>query len=582
MAKTFNSNILNYSPALVKEFSFNEISYFSERAIINKDYIGLQYLMENMSNKLSTNTPLGDAIERMDVKAVKIIVGAAKNSNNSYYSNDSYIDRWLIESLFENQLQLEIIELTETELQERRIEIFEILLNSKSKDSLTASHIQKLAALLPKQKFDDFCKAKELDLREEKFKDLDLSHYKHEDSSPLLTLEADYSLMDLVLSRTYSSTLGLDEAKKIYSNLYNLDPIAKEMMTLTSVLISQNNSFKIFFEEGATSAYHLEQNIIKIDTKFLNEEIFNIESIVIHEIGHMIYHQVYRFEAMPFNTKPIKDVLQMIKSDFKEYIDDEFAESTPRHLFLTQGGLSKALAKMDEMNIMSYEAAARKPVEKAAQLLEIDSKEFDKYLFSQEYTEWLKFNSPIDVFLLNSQEGFAFETTNKTAPVLNNVFNSLVSIHSKEHNYTCESPNSIQDLYKDERAEIIRWSTEEFLPSLVDKLNLSDKQIHFLERIADYIARGPHSINEIGEWSYHRQNEKYAELIVRAMELKASGINTEEDLIASFEDLEQWHKNNVSPVIEQIFMEHEEIASLPWDHEEICTTGAQSNLTIEE
>ena len=109
---------------------------------------------------------------------------------------------------------------------------------------------------------------------------------------------------------------------------------------------------------------------------------------------------------------------------------------------------------------------------------------------------------------------------------------------------------------------IVKWAVEEFLPNLVKKWHLSPTQIHFLERIADYVNRGTHLLSEKGrdEDDY----ERHVELTVRASELRAAGV--EQEIIDSFQGLEQIHIQTASPKICE-FIHTSDVASLSFDGE---------------
>ena len=106
---------------------------------------------------------------------------------------------------------------------------------------------------------------------------------------------------------------------------------------------------------------------------------------------------------------------------------------------------------------------------------------------------------------------------------------------------------------------ITKWAAEKFLPQLISELNLSTERVYFSGRIGDYLGRGDHlSVDAHSSNAY----EKYTELIVRAMELKAYGMGT--DLTDSFQDLENFHRETISPVICNA-IKSSGITSIPFD-----------------
>jgi hypothetical protein len=539
-------NLVDYPAYLLKSYSISAKSELAERAIDKKDYSGLKHLLNNMDDIASV---VYEAIDRLDVEAIKLVVDRAKKIDKSWYKDGSYINEQQINNLFNNN---DHIINNISDIKGKRVEILKILLAAK--EYITPKELQKLANILSKQEFDDFCKDKNIDLSEEKFKSLELSQYELDSMNPVLTLksETSYTSLDLLLSRTFSDKLSLEQLKNIYLNLYKLDPIAKEMLVYTAALISQDNNLRIMFKEDMDSSYLPEQNIIKIDSNFIKETVLNIESVLIHEIGHFIYYQALSNDAMPFSLAPITALVQGYRAEYKEYINDPFLDSTVQYkIFFNSTGMQDIAEVIKP--VINYEEAARKPIDKAAELLNMDSAEYNKYLFTQEYTEYFKANSYIDLFYLNGQAGFKIET-NSSAIIPDNVFDNVLNIYLSKQDISLENP-----FIQETREDIIQWAVEELLPNLVRELQLSPKQIHYLDRVADYVNRGNHLLGEYSAWN---DNEKYVELIVRAMEFKAAGLGS--DLTDPFQSLEQFHIEHVSPVLCETILSSE-VASLQFD-----------------
>ena len=243
---------------------------------------------------------------------------------------------------------------------------------------------------------------------------------------------------------------------------------------------------------------------------------------------------------MPFDINPL---IKFLQPAIKDIENDQFFNKDATILYRILSDQNK-IENLYNLSIpfLQYEVAAKKPIDKAAELLLVNKAEYDKYLFTQEYTEYFKQNSYIDVFFLNADAAFSTEKkTESSTP--DHVFDNILSIYLANHD-DCTINNPFSKITT--REEIIRWTVEEFLPKIVTELNLSPKQIHFLERIADYINRGEHLLEGSGSCS-NNENEKYVELIVRAMELKAAKVG--DDITASFQSLEQYHIQYVSPAI---------------------------------
>ena len=526
--------INDYPTHILKTYTEHAKYKLAKKSLIEKDYESLKILLHHMNN---LDRILYKSIGRLDLEAVKLIVGSAKNSDKEHIKNGSYINNHIIEELFEKNGEAKVFNIENADA--KRVEILKVLLKSKSQEYITITELQKLADVVTKEEFEDFYKSKDINITSDEFKHLELSQYSLEGLKQVLKLENQpNSVIDLLLSKTFSDKLTMEEIKYIYTDLYNLDPIAQEMLVYTGALIHQNNTIKIMFGGGKGSYYEPWGNIIKIDNMFIDEDTLNIESVVIHEIGHFVYDQLFQCDAMPFDLNPLIKLLQPYIIDYE---NDPFlhARSTTYYKFLSDQNNIKNLKKLI-VPLFQYEEAARKPVDKAAELLRVNKTEYDKYLFTQEYTEYFKQNSYIDIFYLNSYTAFSTEKrTNSTIP--DHIFDNILNVYLANHD--CKNYNPFSKNIT--REEIIRWATEDFLPKLVNKLNLSPKQIHFLERIADYINRGEHLLEDTDHSD--DENEKYVELIVRAMELKAAKVGS--DLINSFELLEQYHKQYVSPTI---------------------------------
>jgi hypothetical protein len=526
--------INDYPTHILKTYTEHAKYKLAKKSLIEKDYESLKILLHHMDNFYSI---LYESIERLDLDAVKLIIDRAKDSDNEYIKNGSYISEYTIKNLFDHNNIARILDIENANT--KRVEILKVLLKSKSPEHITVRELQKLSDVCTKEEFEDFYKSKNIDITSDRFKDLELSQYSLKGLNQVLKLENQpNSVIDLLLSRTFSDQLTMEEIKNIYTNLYNLDPIAQEMLVYTGALIHQNSTIKIMFGGGKGSYYSPESNIIKINNSFIDEDLFNTESVVIHEIGHFVYDQLFQFDAMPFDFNPLVKLFQphMIDSENDQFLR---ARSTTYYKFLSDQNNIKNLKKLI-VPLFQYEEAARKPVDKAAELLRVNKTEYDKYLFKQEYTEYFKQNSYIDVFFLNADAAFSTEKmTNSTIP--DHIFDNILNVYLANHD--CENYDPFSKNIT--REEILRWATEEFLPKLVTELNLSPRQIHFLERIADYINRGEHLLEDTDHSD--DENEKYVELIVRAMELKAAKIGS--DLINSFEPLEQYHKQYVSPTI---------------------------------
>ena len=217
------------------------------------------------------------------------------------------------------------------EQKENMSKIFKLILECLNKDDITLKILQNFTLFITKEEFEVFIHTKKIDLTQDKFNELDISSYKlepfkailfknHSISDYILTKTAPGGILGLLLSRTYSDELSIEEISNIYHKLYDLSPISKEIITYTAALISKNNSIKIRFDKDIGTHYNPLQNLININTDFMKESIFNIESVVIHEMGHYIYEQLFKTDSIEkrFNYHPRYPSLRMQFRNFRK------------------------------------------------------------------------------------------------------------------------------------------------------------------------------------------------------------------------------------------------------------------------
>lgn len=547
--------LTDYPASILKGFSENAKTELAKQAIVENDYAGLKHVLDNSSSGWSS-IPLYEALEHLDVKATQIIVDAMKKSDYESIKDGEYIK---LSYLLRGKSTQEKI-LGRDEANAIKSQIIKILLEAKATKNISNVDLNILSSTISKLEFDDFCARKELDLTKEEFKSLDLSKYKYEAASPVLTMDASkpHSLVDLLLSRTYTVDFTTEQLKDIYVKLYNLDPMAKQMMTYMSTLIAKNNTIKLIFEKEAMSSYSPLDNVIKIDYNFQLQKVFNIESVLMHEIGHAVYDHLLDNEAQPFSMEAVKGIIPK----YKAYLNDRFSSdndifsSTVQHKITTE----EVAVKNYLARLHNYEKVAKLPIAKAAELLQTNAEGLEKYYYSQEYTEHFKFHSYIDLFFLNAINGLKHEDSDKILP--DSTFNNILDIYLAEHQAnTCQVKKSYTGFEEitATKEEIVKWAAEEYLPKLVKELALSPTQIHFLERIADYVARGSNWLDDNHNNSFDNSKEKYVELIVRALELELVP-GMEPDIIESLQGLKTWHHANVFPEM----------------HEAICSSNVYS------
>ncbi len=372
------------------------------------------------------------------------------------------------------------------------------------------------------------------------------------------------SVVEILLSRTYGDNLVASKMYAMYHELYNLDPIAKEMLTYMATLIKNGNDVKVIIEPKATSSYNPGSNVIKVDPDFVGANEFTTSSVLIHEIGHFFYHQL-QFDAMPFYANDIKAMV-------KKFSEDDFIDHQ-RQIDLNMKD-DPSLASLINM-LKKYEEAAKKPLNKAAELLQVTNAVPEKYGFTSEYVEYFKQSTFIDVFYLNALASYGSKNEGyltKETPL--DVYKSILDIYMQYSGPGYDSCPAIAEDKEVTKAEIETWAVEEFLPYIVETLKLDAKDIHFLQRIADYVNRGDHMYKN-GYGLGH--NEKYAELIVRYLELKAA--DAKPDVVESFEGLAQYHRDFVSPYAQKVISEYQDNCH---SFNETTVVGEQHNICFAE
>ena len=492
------------------------------------------------------------AIEKLDVEAVKIIM---EESNGSIFSGN-----WNIQPLFGelySNLALKLIGVQDIEI--KKAQILKIGLDFMPKAFVNADVLSALSYVLSKQDFESFYKSKAIDIKAAEFKHLDLKHYELEDSKFALKTVGNNKIIDLLLSHSYSEDISVEKIAAIYQKLYNLHPIAKEMLGYAAHLIAEHNDIKIIFGSDLVSSYNRDTNTILIDSNFQKEDVFNIESVVIHEIGHFVNHQLFDFDYSPFNITSLKSLLAKLAHKYQEYLADPY-----NFEILSLDGLQKDAADLitndkfqEFLKIFKiYEDAAREPMNEAAALLKFNVSEYAEYPYTQQYTEYFKDHTAIDLFTVNGglsihrNKEVLNNSTKPTKGLDDNIFDNFYRIYTEEEIH-CKPANPLKAELS--REQITSWGMEEYLPKLVSDLQLNPKDIHFLHRIGDYVQRDKHILKED---TNHRTdsakvNQKYAELIVRCMEWEAAGIPQ----ASSCKKLNDFHMNYVSPYIKQTILE---------------------------
>ncbi len=536
----------------IKSLSYDTKIRLAEIAIKTKNNDSLKNILAVMEYPQNI---LVEACEYYNSDAVKLIIKATeastKSFNNEYFKQGKWIEN--------NYFMYDDFDIINSHIDQKGIksEITRYLFAEISKEFITSFHLNILSKAVTKTDFFEICSSKELDLTDAKFKDLKLSAYEYEDIEPILTINEtnNKTLVNILLSHTYSDNLSPEYIANIYIKLYNLSPISKEMMAYTAALLTQGDNLKIIFEEGSNSYYSQDSNTIKINTSFAGNSIFNIESVLIHEVGHFIYDKLFESDAMPFDLTEIKIIA---KDLYREFVNDPIHNNFFNDEILPiifNGGLKNFWQMWTQ-----YIKAARMPIDKAMELLKFDSSECQKYIDPNSYAQCFISASKINMFFFNGWgklELIATKPGEDPIPgevaIPDELYLSLLSIYSNE----TETCIATQNPYQSTKDIIIDWVNNEMIPQLIDGLALTPQQVHFLDRIGDYINRGDGIITS----DLMHSEERLIELIVRASELRAS-IGSEKDLIESFSLLEDFHHQYASAKTCNYLSDHPETSSM--------------------
>ena len=508
----FQSQLESYSKSFLKNLGYKAQYKLSEDAINQRNYDGLKHLLTHAD--FAYQWALDVAIDKLDVEAIRVICSVKWTA--AHY--EGYLARLLKKRYYEY---------TAKEEQERKTAIYKLLLSNMEKEVITSPLLKYLSYKVPKKEFDGFCKSKNID--NSILSTLDLFHYTANDTKPLLELQDDSRcIVDMMLSITYSTVVSVERMRVAYNALVQLDDeLSKELLTYLSMQIANNNTIKIVISRGAWSSYDIYTNIVKIDSDLLHALDWTIESTIIHELGHWFYNTLFYTGCLPMD----RTWIQKLSSHDNDYNDASAAQSFESLKKETNDNLNKF--HEDLPFAFDYYKAARLPTYKAATLLNFDIKLLDNFVRLGDRVHMENYfisNSNISLFLLPAVDR-SMDLNLTSIPSLGV---AILDIYQTQ----CFEDTFAEEEHVRER-HILDWASETYLPQVVRDLNLDSMQVHFLELIADYLFR-----ESDGDY-----NERTVELIVRRLELKSMGMH--QDLVDSFNGLAAFHKQYISPVVQE-------------------------------
>lgn len=555
------STIVDYDQSILSSYSESAKLKLAKKVLSQDDYASFDKIINVLEDPYVL---FNHIVNKLDITAIELLIKKGKVTPEGVKRLQDICD---FKKLFDNDDDNDDDAMSSKEYNNKASVIIKLLLEFQEKDNVTVQVLELLTFFLNKKEFNQFIKEKEINLSDQKFSSFKTVVYSLQETLPVLFQKSSYdnyvfkrnipevNILDILLSRSYSTDLGFEEISKIYRNLYSLSPVSKEIIHYTAALISKGNNIKILFGDDIDSHYNSLSNHIQISCEFLKKEIFNIQSVLIHELGHYIYEQVFEAHSRPFDFESIRNFAKIHKEDLTDpYIGD----STKYDIIYNDIALEEY--RVIFQNSFSYEKVARKPIELAANMLKIDIKSLEKYISSNDLAEYFKDHSYIDLFLLSSAKNF-----NQTIDKLpDGIFDNIYNIYLSEQRSLFKMPPS--------REFVVKWATEEFFP-LVKGYDLTPTKVHFLERMADYVNRGAHVLDPRGR--KESDYERHVELIVRSSELRAAKV--EPEIIDAFKGLDELHIKGASPKI-CTYIKESEVAAAPFEASMIG--GAYSCLTV--
>lgn len=489
---------------------------FEKNLLTKKQYEDLKCLYEKYPPSY-----LGLAIESIDIDAIKIMM-SSKKLQNTFDIRD--YTKYLIDSIEYNFDHVHKLQFSYKQMRNQVKEMLKLLLshdqnlqhqvgglmNASNDTEINKSHKEFI-----KEYISPFFTMNELKeyIPEGLIQDINIAKYQAE--APLFTGQVDNSSspVDLILSHTYSPSLSVEEVRDIYNDLYDSkDVMTKEMLTILAINIAQGDEVKVIFSDDRIDGAHYApyNNIIEVGTKNTGK-FFTIPSVFIHEVGHYVIDALYRHNSSPIpGLYALKEELMETKHTI---IKDPYVDLRDR--LISDIALEKASwIKDPAQKVQKYYDAVAEVIIYAGKLLDISAQEFNNYELPREYVNYVRDNSPLGLFMENAI------ADNDSSEARSISLQTVVAKYYYDFGYTDTSPNPYNHFTIVDFKTMKQKVMEEYFPKLVQSLNLTDQQVFFLERIADFAYREKYG--EIDDDSLD------AELIVRYPELLEAGVTGKE------------------------------------------------------
>lgn len=285
------STVVDYDQSILSSYSESAKLKLAKKVLSKDDYVSFDKII----NVLEDPYVLFDrVVNKLDITAIELLIKKGKATPEGVKRLQDICNfKKILDGDNDDDNNHE--EMSSKEYNNKLSIIIKLLLEFQEKDNITVQVLELLTFFLNKKEFNQFIKEKEINLSDQKFSSFKTVVYSLQETLPVLFQKSSYdnyvfkrsipevNILDILLSRSYSTDLGFEEISKIYRNLYSLSPLSKEILHYTAALISKGNNIKILFGEDIDSHYNSFSNHIQIGSEFLKKEIFNIESLLIHE-----------------------------------------------------------------------------------------------------------------------------------------------------------------------------------------------------------------------------------------------------------------------------------------------------------
>ena len=519
-------NFLYYDDVVIDNLTPSELEKIAENCFTSKtkNYELLARITQRLVPHMYC--PLRLAIDLLESKAVKVIID--NYSPEMLNGLNSYVEYYGLKSLMEQLHNFQDSDMSIKDKKQHSFSIAKSLL--KHKKVINEEDLSTFAQVASIQEFLDFLLEQQIDLS--KMNMTMPLHYAIEGQKPLLQGMNYKSIEDVLLMHTYSLDKSQQEIRMLYSNLLNSSKIATSIMHYTAVNLIKGDDLKIVYIANFTGGYIPHLNIVAIGEMLDN---FAPEAVTIHELCHYTLFSLFPSHGMPFNVSNIK-LLEQPKDDVYGYHLNSTAISKPSEI------------NIELENLLTYERAAKQVIVKAGQLLGMTEEEFTPYLLSKDFMQYLKDNSPIDLFYDNFVQGYNLSAEMGLSSK-KSFADAYYAAAQGRYETTCPIRNNGPFDQEVKFSDMVQFAREQYFPYIIREFSLSNSEIFFLERIAELLNRAK-DIYDCPS-SYHNKDcphlAYYQELIVRSAELRAN--NIDEQTLASFSLLDAYWTENIDPLI---------------------------------